>query len=242
MSLRQHRGWGTPQTPRDSHAGDPAPNFLTQSHQGGRVSREWMPALGKGEDRRAQGDLGRDRADTLLPQPKLEASSGPGAPWLCPPTCPAQHRGAEASGRWLLARREHSPEVRSPRSCSWRARRGRRCPGLGPWRSGRPGGRQRGSECISPAVGGGERGVETPRAAAQRRSDEGNRGPQGRENGGRAGVERPTSTRVRSSDVPRARGETACAPCGEGRRLDLTGGKGCGHDRLARSLPAAASP
>lgn len=124
MSLRQHRGWGTPQTPRDSQAGDPAPNFLPQSHQGGRVSREWMPALGKGEDRRAQGDLGRDRAGTLLPQPKLEASSGPGAPWLCPPTCPAQHRGAEASGRWLLARREHSPEVRSPRSCSWRARRG----------------------------------------------------------------------------------------------------------------------
>lgn len=78
MSLREHRGWGTPQTPRDSQAGDPAPNFLPQSHQGGRVSREWMPALGKGEDRRAQGDLGRDRADTLLPQPKLEASSGPG--------------------------------------------------------------------------------------------------------------------------------------------------------------------
>lgn len=58
---------------------------------------------------------------------------------------------------------------------------------------------------------------------ARRRGGPRTTGPR---NGGRAGVERPTSTRVRSTDVPRARGKTACAPCGGGKATGPRGREG----------------
>lgn len=146
VPLREHGGRHSPDTPR-RRAGDPVSNFLPRSHQGVLVSGWGTPALGEAEDRREQEELGRDSGDTLLPPAQAGDVQRPRVPLALPSYLPGTaQRWPGRGGRGLRARSRRSPDVRSPRSCSWRARR---CWCAGQWRSGRLGGRERGARNAS---------------------------------------------------------------------------------------------